>query len=70
MEFRELSIEGAYLIRMEPIADARGFFARVFCEEAFAERGLCGHFVQTNLTIPRGRAPSGDCITRQRLMGK
>jgi dTDP-4-dehydrorhamnose 3,5-epimerase len=49
VEFRELSIRGVYLIRLESVADERGFFARAFCEEAFAERGLCGHFVQTNL---------------------
>ena len=49
MEFIELPVTGAYLVRLEPIADERGFFARAFCTEEFAARGLCPHFVQTNL---------------------
>ena len=55
MEFRELSIQGAYLIRIAPVSDERGFFARAFCEEAFAERGLCARFVQTSLAYTRRR---------------
>jgi len=49
MEVRALSLPGAYLIRLETIADTRGFFARAFCEAEFTARGLCARFVQTNL---------------------
>lgn len=53
MEFRELPVSGSYLIRLKPVSDARGFFARAFCEEGFTERGLCAQFIQTNLAYTR-----------------
>jgi dTDP-4-dehydrorhamnose 3,5-epimerase len=49
MEFLELPLAGAYLIRLQPHTDARGFFARAFCIDEFAAAGLPTHFPQTNL---------------------
>lgn len=46
MIFHETPLPGAVLIEMERVADERGFFARTFCAEAFAERGLETQFVQ------------------------
>jgi dTDP-4-dehydrorhamnose 3,5-epimerase len=40
MIFRETTLRGAFVIEPEPIADNRGFFARLFCARAFVERGL------------------------------
>ena len=40
MIFTAAPLSGAYLIDMEPLADERGFFARAFCVEEFAARGL------------------------------
>ena len=33
-------ISGAYVIEPEPVADKRGFFARLWCEETFRRAGL------------------------------
>ena len=49
MIFRALPLPGAYLIEPERHEDARGFFARIFCIEEFAARGLATRFVQTSI---------------------
>jgi dTDP-4-dehydrorhamnose 3,5-epimerase len=51
MLFEPLAIEGAFRITIEPIADERGFFARTFCAETFAERGLETDFVQRSISF-------------------
>lgn len=56
MIFRETPLKGCYLIDIEPVSDERGFFARAACEEQFAEQGLNGRFVQTNLSWNPSRA--------------
>ena len=48
MKFRELPVRGAYLVDLERRGDERGFFARMFCEREFAQRGLATKFVQMN----------------------
>jgi len=56
MIFHRTPLEGAFLIEPEKRGDARGFFARIFCEREFAEAGLETRFVQANnsLTAQRG----------------
>ena len=56
MIFHPTPLAGAYLIEPERRGDERGFFARVFCEQEFAEHGLETRFVQANnsLTGRRG----------------
>jgi len=49
MKFQATSLAGAYLIEPELRADERGFFARVFCVDEFAEHGLCTQWKQANL---------------------
>jgi dTDP-4-dehydrorhamnose 3,5-epimerase len=48
MIFQETPLKGAFTIDLEKRGDARGFFARVFCEREFREHGLVTHFVQVN----------------------
>jgi dTDP-4-dehydrorhamnose 3,5-epimerase len=48
VHFHESPLAGAYLIELEKRGDARGFFARVFCQREFAEHGLQTTFVQVN----------------------
>lgn len=48
MKFTPLPLAGAYLIDLEKKGDERGFFARVFCREEFAQAGLESQFVQVN----------------------
>lgn len=50
MRFTETGLAGAYVIEVEPVTDARGFFARTFCAGEFAERGLATVFVQCNVS--------------------
>lgn len=55
MIFSPTRLQGAFLIDLEPRADARGFFARSFCEREFAERGLCVRYPQCNISYNRQR---------------
>jgi dTDP-4-dehydrorhamnose 3,5-epimerase len=50
MKFTPMSIAGAFIVDIEPRYDERGFFARTWCENEFAEQGLVGRFVQCNLS--------------------
>lgn len=40
MRFEELGLSGAFVVEPEPHADERGFFARTWCRDEFAEHGL------------------------------
>jgi len=56
MKFSPLPLTGAFLIDLEKRGDDRGFFARFFCENEFAQHGLVTRFVQINssLTAKKG----------------
>ncbi|HWC42149.1 MAG TPA: dTDP-4-dehydrorhamnose 3,5-epimerase [Actinomycetota bacterium] len=51
MRFTETKVAGAFLIEPEPIADERGFFARTWCREEFADHGLTGALAQANISF-------------------
>lgn len=53
MIFKELQLQGAYLIDPEPIEDQRGFFARTFCRKEFAAHGIDFQILQCNLSSNR-----------------
>lgn len=55
MIFRETEIAGVVEIAAEPHEDERGFFARAYCDEAFAAHGLDFTVVQANLSGNRTR---------------
>lgn len=48
MHFIPTTLEGAWIVELKPHKDERGFFARTFCAEEFAARGLSDRFVQCN----------------------
>lgn len=50
MKFTQTGIEGAWLAEPEPVRDARGAFARVFCEDEFAAHGLETRFPQHSIS--------------------
>ena len=50
MKFTETPLPGAFIIDLEPHQDERGFFARTFCVQEFAEHGLDPIVVQCNLS--------------------
>ncbi len=51
MMFRPLEIAGAYETLLERRGDARGYFARMFCENEFEGHGLNTHWAQMNLSF-------------------
>jgi dTDP-4-dehydrorhamnose 3,5-epimerase len=53
MRFTELELPGAYLVELDRIEDERGFFARTFCRQEFAEHGLETDVVQANTAFNR-----------------
>lgn len=55
MIFTRISLSGAYLVTLNPIADERGFFARSWCRNEFASRGLNPNLVQCNITSSQKR---------------
>ena len=48
MIFNPTALDGAYLIDVERHSDERGFLARTFCEQEFAEHGLPMRIVQSS----------------------
>jgi dTDP-4-dehydrorhamnose 3,5-epimerase len=53
VNFVELPLAGAYLVRLDLRADERGFFARSFCVDEFAAAGLPADFPQQSLARSR-----------------
>jgi dTDP-4-dehydrorhamnose 3,5-epimerase len=53
MIFSETELRGAYVVDIEPREDERGFFARAWCANEFAERGLSTRVVQVNASFNR-----------------
>jgi len=56
MQFLETRIAGAWLVQPELRVDERGSFARLWCHDEFAARGLDANFVQcnTSFSVRRG----------------
>jgi dTDP-4-dehydrorhamnose 3,5-epimerase len=48
MIFKETVLKDAYIIELQKFSDSRGFFARAFCENEFADHGITFHVVQAN----------------------
>jgi dTDP-4-dehydrorhamnose 3,5-epimerase len=53
MIFHETEIPGAYTVDLERRADDRGFFARGWCWQEFADQGLCNRLAQMNISNNR-----------------
>jgi len=53
MRFTHVPLSGAVVVEPERREDARGWFARVYCEREFAAQGLASRMVQTNLSFTR-----------------
>lgn len=50
MKFVSTAVSGAFIVEIEEHADDRGMFARTFCAETFASRGLAWAFPQCNVS--------------------
>lgn len=55
MKFTETSLAGAYIVDLERREDDRGFFARIFCQDEFADHGLEQVIAQGNVAFNRKR---------------
>ena len=55
MIFHATKLPGAFLIELERKEDERGFFARAWCENEFAEHHLEGKIVQCNISFNKKR---------------
>ena len=53
MIFEETKIPGVWLLTAERISDERGYFARTFCRETLADRGLPMDVSQCNVSCNR-----------------
>ena len=53
MTFEPTPLRGAYLIKLRPEEDQRGFFVRAFCKREFAAIGHEKEFVQINQSYNR-----------------
>ncbi|TWT95617.1 dTDP-4-dehydrorhamnose 3,5-epimerase [Neorhodopirellula pilleata] len=51
MKFEPTKFDAAWLLKIEPQSDNRGFFARTWCTEEFRKQGLADHFVQCNVSF-------------------
>ena len=50
MIFRRTQLSGAWLIEPEPHKDERGFFARTWCRDEYARRGLDAEIAQESVS--------------------
>ncbi len=55
MIFTKTKLDGAYVVDVNPIDDERGFFARSFCQQEFASRGLRVQVKQCNISYNKKR---------------
>ena len=53
MLFIETKLKGAFIIELDRREDARGFFARAFCQEEFAAHGCNPVIAQANIGYNR-----------------
>jgi dTDP-4-dehydrorhamnose 3,5-epimerase len=53
MRFEPIDMPGLWLLELEPIHDDRGYFTRSWCRRELEEHGLCGQFVQGNISYNR-----------------
>lgn len=51
MKLIETPLAGAYVVELEPLRDERGWFARTFDAQMFAELGLDAHVSQCNTSF-------------------
>jgi len=55
MKFQETRLNGAFIIDLDELRDDRGFFARAWCENEFAEHGLNTALKQANMSSNRSK---------------
>jgi len=55
MIFTPTPLPGAFVVTLDPLADARGFFARAWCREEARKHGIDAAWVQSNISFNHRR---------------
>lgn len=55
MTFLETALKGSYIITLTPFSDDRGWFARTYCKNEFAEIGHDKEWVQINHSFTKNK---------------
>jgi dTDP-4-dehydrorhamnose 3,5-epimerase len=55
MKFNPTALPDVWLIELEPVVDGRGFFARTFCIDEFAAKGLEVRYAQHSVSFSARR---------------
>ncbi|MCB0805043.1 MAG: dTDP-4-dehydrorhamnose 3,5-epimerase family protein [Bacteroidales bacterium] len=55
MTFNEIHLRNAFLIKLSPFEDERGYFVRMYCKKEFKEIGFNKEFVQVNHSLNKFR---------------
>jgi len=50
LKFIATDLEGAFVIEPEPLADSRGYFARLWCQDEFRQHGITMNPVQASVS--------------------
>lgn len=50
MNLEPTSVEGCFVVSLDPREDERGYFARAWCAEVMAEAGIADHVEQINMS--------------------
>ena len=55
MIFTETKLKGAFILKLEKLADERGFFARTWCQREFKAHGLNPRLVQCSISYNKSK---------------
>ena len=55
MIFEETRLKDVHIVKLETLADKRGFFARSWCKKEFSDKGLVNDFVQNNVSFNKNK---------------
>ena len=53
MRFEPASLEGAWVVELDPFEDDRGYYARAYCRREFEVHGIDPAVVQVNTVFSR-----------------
>lgn len=55
MNILETVFQGLFVIELEPVEDARGYFLRTYCKEDFEEANIVANFTQSAVSYNRSK---------------
>jgi dTDP-4-dehydrorhamnose 3,5-epimerase-like enzyme len=64
--FAETELKGVFVVEVDKLVDARGFFARVWCEQELRGQDLNPRIAQCSISFNHKRGTLRECTTRSR----